>query len=930
VASDSENMELARVLMPIELELLHYLGVFDYSKVKLFMFVSTSVLLLIGLVVVVWLIGKIASEIFIGKKKVQRTYIVIIAFVAVISWIGVPYITSRWCYAIGYKHYMRNENRVAELFLLISFKADRKFIKPCNDLIRLCKNEGLHSPLAEEILGKLKETEVPEILGQLGKIYADYGRYRDSIECYRELLTRKKDSGYGVRLAGSLIEVREYKSAKKELEGIKVENLHSDMKGMYCYYKSVLLLNDGDQLDAKEEIERAVKHEENNPKYYVQKAKVLISLGQYEEAGKDLNKAVFLKKELPEAYDEQSKMFISKGKRKEAEEAIRKALYYDNENSEAYFRLKFLQKGFNRFARTISRDDEVRGIIIDGTEVVRLVKGERKEFRVRFEGISGEVTYELGILEPYGFGVEGEILEKRLVRAENGKVHLEAVVSVLARRSSKVNLDKPWVLKVVLANITRSRYTDVKFLFIVDEEIDKEGRIFLVITEDHEQTSDDLHGKGIIHTPEFDPYTIEVDLIGKGIVANRIATKYGIRWSHILDIGSSLLRLQWIYDGRFGEDWNKLWPKMIEYLKETHKAGNDLQLHIHGYNVPGNKEFRQYFDRERMRIRFKDNVVRVKNDKGTHGAWADNYFQLGQFDAEDSRLGSICKGIRLLEETMHFADPSYRVIFFRAGEYEFGEGREEMTKSIIALRKAGILADSDAHWGNPFRKDFKFFGKVGENAYYTKFDNIRDRSGSLLDIGILEIIPIPRKNLQDYVSPTDHWKHVKYNYDLCFTNGKIKNEIFILMEMYHLSNANARRKWDNLDERYGDWKQINEHFKKVSENCPKIEFATISEATKAYIDHYTPDLVALLANEKMVSKNLLSYDIQFFGRDIEVNSTRPHYVSIKPPSYFVGRIKKMNLFQDGRLVKAWHKIEDYSDLEFQALSKSGYSIYVYL
>jgi hypothetical protein len=148
--------------------------------------------------------------------------------------------------------------------------------------------------------------------------------------------------------------------------------------------------------------------------------------------------------------------------------------------------------------------------------------------------------------------------------------------------------------------------------------------------------------------------------------------------------------------------------------------------------------------------------------------------------------------------------------------------------------------------------------------------------------------------------------------------------------MYHIHNTNARYQWDDLSIGHEDWARMNKQFKYIKENCPKLEFVTISEAVKIYLDRYSPDIIALRTNEKKINDEQYMYDIKFLGSEIEVSEKRPHYVSVKPPSYFIGQIKKVELIHNDIVLRTWNDIQDYSDLNFTITGKEGYSLRVYL
>ena len=125
--------------------------------------------------------------------------------------------------------------------------------------------------------------------------------------------------------------------------------------------------------------------------------------------------------------------------------------------------------------------------------------------------------------------------------------------------------------------------------------------------------------------------------------------------------------------------------------------------------------------------------------------------------------------------------------------------------------------------------------------------------------------------------------------------------MIILMEMYHLGNKNWNWQWDRIDINYKDWNKMDTHFKEIRQRFFKMEFVTISDAVKIYLDRYTPDIIALRTNEKIITNRIYNYDIEMIGSDIEASLLRPHYVYIKPPIYFLKIIERVELIHNGSI-----------------------------
>lgn len=916
--------------LPSELEMLHIAGVFQYEKIQLLFFISKLALFLITFSFILLCIYVIISKRFL-KYKYFRPVLYIVSGISIILCLYIyPDVISKLYFARGYYSYLNFQDTKACDYYFKSLDANSSFIYAMDGLIDIYKENSKDDSLLKKIAEKAENVDSEIIHLQIGKLFEGKGKLDKSLLHYKKARALNPSHQNSIKIIDNLIALNNIIDAENELKGVLDKGINSEFREQILYYSSLIDYTNGDYTRAEETIKKVLNTETTDPVYYIHHGKILIKLGDYNNALESFSQAITLKRELPEAYFEMAKIYYSRKDYDLVRETLCKTIYYDNCNSLAYVMLQMAIAKRWLSIDSIMYDDSIKPIVNNGQQIFRITKGNSLDLKADIRNIAEKNRVDISILEPYGFGLKSEVTGESEKRQKDEIKIFSKRFKIEALRSSRINFNQPWILNIISFDIEKGSYYSQRLSITVDENEDEEGRILHVITEDFEQTSDFPHSDNTPDIQDIDPYEIETDLIKKGTFADSLAKRYGIKWSHIIDIGSAFLRLKWIKENDYGGEWDTLWGKMDQFLYETLSSENDVQLHIHAYSIPDNKLFRQYFDPDKNKIFFKNNIVRTVDDNGFHGAWAANYSSLGSYDEPDSRIGSIFRGIKLLEGQFHEKDTSYRTIFFRAGEYEFGIDEDSVRKSCLALIKNKILCSSDAYSGSPFKKDFKFFARVGENVYFSRPDTIREKAVSLLDIGIMQILPVHTNNANNYIRPIDNWRNIKYNYDNCISDGKIKNDIFILMEMYHLNNVNWAYQWDRIDENYEDWKRLKEHFDGIKENCPQIEFVTISDAIKIYLERYSPDIIALRTNEAQINEKLYSYEVVLLGKDIEVSDLRPHFVSIKPPSYFVGKIKKIELIHNNTLKKTWYSIKGYQDLEFTINSKKDYKIKVYL
>ena len=137
------------------------------------------------------------------------------------------------------------------------------------------------------------------------------------------------------------------------------------------------------------------------------------------------------------------------------------------------------------------------------------------------------------LMEPYGFGltVRGEVTLNAGTLAPGESTELRWEIE--ARRAHEVNLNRPWEYTVAVSLPSGERTYAVARAEVVDP---RPGRLFYVLTEDLEPM--DSAGYPNRHTGNrnawLDPEEFRVQLIDKSEALNRIAERYGAKWSHYI------------------------------------------------------------------------------------------------------------------------------------------------------------------------------------------------------------------------------------------------------------------------------------------------------------------------------------------------------------------------------------------------------------
>jgi tetratricopeptide (TPR) repeat protein len=913
-------------------QILHNTGVFGYRLAPLCVYAVQCATLLIGIVVGLGCVCHCLHA-FCRRKHIRWGMVAVAACFFPFLYLTLPQVLAKICFARGYERYLSGDIGAAIGLYRQATRLDHAFLLPLQGFCAICAELPDDDPLISEVAVLVQRSSQPALCATLARRLTSAGRTREAAYLYSEAYRLSGRADYALERIARLIEMGDHVMAAAELSRLDSVGRASEVWGEHQYLTALIAAKNRSLSRAISAIEHATEAEPARPQYRVTFGDILLRSGESEKGLRQLEIALQMRHDLPYAYRILGEYYYRRMDRTRLVENLEKAIYYDNLYSSGWVMLEQ-----NRLKSPVPLEKvqpflRVEALQHPAETVLPCQVGETIRVVLEYSRSAAGTDLSklsLAALEPYGFGVEARILGKTINYDSERRERLQVTLDLLARRPSEVNSGKPWIVNVILCDSVSGTYSDHPINVLVRADPREEGRILLAITQDHEQTSGGGLAEKGSRPAQVSPREAKIELVDKLQLAEWIANNNRITWSHVVDIGSSLLRLSWAQHTPFSPEWNRLFPELSTALRNSIAHGHDVQLHIHGYNVPGNRFSRQYYDEPTRTIRFAHDASRPGDATGSHRAWAQNYEEYGNWRDSETRLGSLFKGVSLLEGELHETDPNYRALFFRAGEYEFGSTKASVAASIQALRSNQILGDSDAHEGSPFGRDFKFHKRIGRNVYLSSVDSIQDRAASLLDVGVLELVPVPEPLGHDHLSPVSEIGGIRENYQQCLNGEKVKSGLFLILEMYHLNSANARTQWDNLDPNFGDWSRMNHQFGKIKTVCPKLEPVTISEAVKTYIDLYTPDLLGLRTGERKRSEYEYDYEIRMLGKDIYASPARPHFVTVKPPSYFVGRIARLEIRQGKEPVAFWDSVNDYRDLPFRVTSTSGYTMHVTL
>ncbi len=848
-----------------------------------------------------------------GFFKIKKIIIIFfLIFLCVPSTYSFRWLQSRIFFTEGYKKFQMRQDQEALNLYTKSIKSSPTFSLPCLALMNYYYQadqlkEALH--VGENFLDKKNDFKILKFMGIISTAIFDY---QSGIEYFNRALTLKASPDIDYELAKIYFTMSDYEQCEAICQRYPSQSRFSLLYAKSLFEKSLFQ-------ESLHMVSNALLWDDCDPEAWFLQGKIYLSMSLFAEALTSFEKVIWIKKESPDAYIQMANIYRQMEQIEKCISCLEKAVYFDNVNSEAYVRLQFLKKFKRDPIESIHCDEN---IFIDSfSDTIHLDKNKSINLDIRFQFPYSLENINIECIEPYGWGVLCEWVATEI----SNNHQFTARLKITGNRDNRINLGNLWTVNIVAYDQKTGSYNDhIVHVNVCDQE---PGQILFLITEDFECTEGPHQNDATPHRKDLSIQETDTDLIRKGSLADSLANGYHIKWSHIVDLGSAFIRLKWLADVSEDSGWQQIWSQIKTFHSHSLTRGNDIQLHIHAYNVPEAPNFSQQYDHETNHL-ILDTSTPFPD--GHYGAWANTYKDLGYYDDPASRMGSISNGVRYYEDLLHEISPVYRVLFFRAGEWEFGLSEKEMRKSVIALRKNKIFAGSDAYEGNFGSRNFIFNKRIGDNVYFSSFSDIRKPARSLLDIGILQILPIPELHHFSHVRPVDPAESVIRTADLCIgENGDVQPGVHLLVEMYHIDRINfGDRYWDSMNLDYRDWKRLKTHFKEIDENLKNVRFVTISEAVIEYLDYHAPDIIALRTNEHKIDDQTYSYEIKLIGKDIVIDEAHPHFLSIKPPSYFMESLDAVTLFHDNKRIKTWDNIQSYEDLEFIADSPSGYKLIV--
>ena len=532
------------------------------------------------------------------------------------------------------------------------------------------------------------------------------------------------------------------------------------------------------------------------------------------------------------------------GRRDEARLEWERALSRNPEDVEIFLRWLAADRGWDR---PPALEERVR-LRIEGPAEIAL--GERREISCSVQGDGANWT--LFVLPPAGWGVVPETREARF--DPDGK----AKVNILALRPDRVR-GGPWPLHFVAANAESYRVARAQ-IAVPDPN---PGSLVVVVTEDHEIQEE----RAVLPREMLRRLLVE---------KSKFASSLGVPWTHMVEAGSTLA-VPAMASVEGGKDWQEMEGAIRSHLVEDVARGNDIQPHLHSFNLPHSRHFPYTITPPGLRASLR--FLLTSPEK--RGDFASSCPPPGWNPLGLNRLEAVAEAVALVEEVGRRGHFDYRPVLWRSGLLDYGHGEKDCAWSAVALRRAGLLANSD------MPKPASPFSSSAPRAFLADWGRpFTPRPG-----GILLQMPMTAGLEGDYLMGGRLLRRRarRVGRELRRPEGGFRPGVHLFTLVTHDKFINARRGGDefSLDVERGDWRTVRKHIEAWQKEG--AIFRTAGEGIKEVLEDLAWHPVAWLEDETFVARpgeeQEVRCRVRFLGRGIPFSDLFPQHALVTvPPS----------------------------------------------
>lgn len=518
----------------------------------------------------------------------------------------------------------------------------------------------------------------------------------------------------------------------------------------------------------------------------------------------------------------------------------------------------------------------------------------------------------LEAIEPYGSGlICADTAGKEISGLSPGEKRT-VFWQVKAQRPHAVNLNNPWSLKFKING--QELPSEIK-ISVADP---RPGQLFYVMTEDLEPI--DAAGYPVAWGNAngwLEPEELVVQMVRKAEALNAIAEKYGAKWTHYTAF-PVIKAAEWAAGQSSSGKWTEAVAAIRQSISRQAAKGHEYSLHLHmDYDavLPGNV------------LSYNSKVDGLWANHLRHG-WAHSIGAEGSFRDAYSRTGSLFRYQAMADE-LSAGSPLGQLITARVGSFDFGSGSASEALSTRAYRKVGLWGSSDAD-GNAGGVTAAAYG---QEIYFAKPDDINQPADNIQQTGLVEFRPTPRSFIT-YDSQTAAELNRRAAEGVAFfTEGPaVKSGVHAIIGFTHAMFILGQGDWRSTEG--GQFNSIEEHLRHLKTTYADqgiITFGTANDLVKAYLDYYSPTLVAVYGARTAQNMLYSEYRVELLGRDIPVDTTRPQQLSVKYPLYLRDSAYLVKVLKNGQEIYATTGLPTpYNDIVFTVDDKTAaYSIKIY-
>ncbi|MDF2634433.1 MAG: hypothetical protein K0R78_1307 [Pelosinus sp.] len=519
----------------------------------------------------------------------------------------------------------------------------------------------------------------------------------------------------------------------------------------------------------------------------------------------------------------------------------------------------------------------------------------------------------VNLQEPYGYGIVAvsPITQTIAHLAPGEKRHINWQVQ--AQRSDEVNLNKPWSLGF---GVNGSPLQTKVGVSITDT---RPGKVFYVMTEDLEPIDGAGYAKAWGNCNGWlEPEEFLVQIVHKAEKLNRIAEKYDAKWTHYI-AWPAVKAAQWAASQSSLEEWTKIVPAITASVMQETEKGHEYGIHLHS-------DYDPYLAGNALSYNREFDGLWANHLK--HG-WSHSVAREGSFSDYNSRAGMLYH-YQLILDQLAAASSQGQLLTARAGSFDFGNGSIEEEISTSVFKKVGLWGSSDAD-GNAGGITS---GEYGREIYFAAPDDINTPAKDLTRLGIVEFRPTPKEPIAYDSQSTSVMNHKTDQGMEYFTAGNrgVKPGIHAILGFTHAMFIMGQGDWKSLEG--GQFQALDDHLSYIKNayvDKGVLAFGTASELVEAYLDYYTPQLLAVYDERISDQYGMAEYKIRLLGRDIPVDNNHIHTVNMKYPLYLRDSAYRISILKNGQpIYSTWGLPTPFNDILFTVDDKTAiYTVKIY-